>query len=174
MEIGRCIIAVVLIYFMFITKRTVLRVFGWAVAFFAIGMHLIAMWGSPSSGTEASRIINDLRALRGAVLTFHEEFKTWPLPGQEASLDAYTDRPMALAKPPRYAKVMLAVGSSDAYGPQELYVGVELIPDKNRTDGIRQNLKGSAINSGLLQQPISRDYYRSGLSVYMQVQLDKP
>jgi hypothetical protein len=172
----------VLLYFMFVTRRTVLRVFGWAVFLFPIGMYLInppssshsASDVSAKAGAETTKIINDLRALRGAAFMFHEEFKTWPLPGQEASLDAYIDRPMALAEPPRYAKVMLATVSGDADDLSELYVGVELIPERNGMEGIQQKLAGTANNSGLLQQPVSGDIYKSGPSVYMRVQLDRP
>jgi hypothetical protein len=168
-----CIIAIILIYFMFFTRRTVLRVFGWAVVSFIIaGIFLIAISSNNgATGMEATRIINDLRALRGATIMFHEEFKTWPLPGQEASLDAYCDRPMTLTERPIYAKVMLAAGSGDVNGPREFYVGVELIPEKNGMTGIQQKLARNARNTGLLQRPISRDYYISGLSVYMQVRI---
>jgi hypothetical protein len=172
----------VLLYFMFVTRRTVLRVFGWAVFLFPIGMYLINPPSSSHSGTnvramagaEATKIINDLRTLRGAAFLFHKEFKKWPLPGQEASLDVYIDRPMVLATPPRYARVMLAAGSGDSDDPREFYVGVELIPEKNGMKEIQQKLAGTALNSGLLQRPISGDIYKSGLSVYMLTKLDGP
>jgi hypothetical protein len=100
---------------------------------------------------------------------FYEEFETWPLPGQEASLDAYCDRPIALAEPPIYAKVMLADKSGDADGSPGYYIGVELIPEKNGTLDIQKKLAAKAYDTGLLQQPASGDIYKSGLSVYMRV-----
>jgi hypothetical protein len=73
---------------------------------------------------------------------------------------------------------MLAVGSGDANTNdiRELYVGVGLIPEKNGMTDIQQKLAGTALNSGLLQQPISGDIYRSGLSINMQVRIpvDEP
>jgi hypothetical protein len=98
---------------------------------------------------------------------FYEKVKTRPLSGQEASLDTYLDRPIVLAEPPRYAKVMLADKSDDADGPPELYIGVELIPEKNGTRNIQKKLTARAADTGILQQPASGDIYQSGLIVYM-------
>jgi hypothetical protein len=182
-----CVIVVIFIYFMFITRRTVLRVFGWAVALFITagillsGIFFIAMPSSSSRGAmhtnmdkEAYKIISDLRTLRGAASLFNNEFKTWPLPGQEASLDTYIDRPIVLAKRPRYAKVMLAAVSSDADDLSELYVGVELIPEENGMTEIQKKLERNARDAGLLQQPVSGDIYRSGLSIYMRAYFNEP
>ncbi|MDR1133718.1 MAG: hypothetical protein LBL05_06110 [Synergistaceae bacterium] len=119
-----------------------------------------------------ARIVNDLRGLSNAALLFYSEYKTWPLPGQEASLDAYLDRPIVLAEPPIYAKVMLADKSGDAGGMPELYIGVELIPEKNGTEDVQRVLSATANGTGLLQQPATHDIYsiyRSGLIVYIRI-----
>ncbi|MDR1133717.1 MAG: hypothetical protein LBL05_06105 [Synergistaceae bacterium] len=159
----------VLLYFMLITRRTVLRVFGWTAFFFAVVFIIIARPSSSNTGAESTKIINDLRNLRSAVLLFYGDLKTLPLPGQEASLDAYLDRPIVLANPPRHAKVMLVDKSDDADGPPELYIGVELIPQKNGGAGIQKKLAARADDAKLLQQPASGEIYQSGLIAYMQV-----
>jgi hypothetical protein len=168
----------VLHYLLFITRRTILRKFGRAAVFFAVGFIFIyprLRSRSPDSViysvVNSIEIINDMQTLIEATFLFHEDFKTWPLlPEQGASLDAYCYRRIVLVKPPRYAKVTLTHKSGDADGTQEHYIGVELIPKRNGTTGIQENLARNARNTGLLQQPISGDIYKSGLSVYMQLQ----
>jgi hypothetical protein len=118
---------------------------------------------------ERRKIVSDLRNLISAARMFHDEFETWPLPGQEASLDAFCDRPVVLPESPRYAQVTLVDSSGDADTSPELYVGVELIPEKNGTEDIQKSLAARAADTGLLQQPASGDRYRSGLSVYMRI-----
>jgi hypothetical protein len=164
----------VLHYLMFITRRTILRVFGRAAVFFAVGfifIYTMSRSRSPDSGINSTEIINDLLRLRSAAIMLYVDFKTWPLPGQEASLDRYCDRPIVLAKPFRYTKVMLIHKSGNADGTQEHYIGVELIPPKTKKGeaSIQRNLAAKATNAKLLQRPISGDIYTSGLSVYMQV-----
>jgi hypothetical protein len=158
-------------YFMFFTRRTVLRIFGWMVFLSMVGF--IAALGvlSRSSGSayNATDIINDLRNLRSAGLLFYADFGAYPSPGQEASLDVYLDRPIVSAERPRYAKVMLAEKSGDADRPRELYIGVELIPEKNGSKGPQQRLASRAAEIKLYQGPASGDIYKSGLSVYMRM-----
>jgi hypothetical protein len=167
--LGIIAIFCVLQYFMFFTRKTVLRIFGWVA--FTVGLTFIVLSETRSSdiGMNSIEIINDLRALKGAAYYFYLDFEAWPLPGQEASLDVYVDRPMTLTKYPKYARVMLAVGSGDANDSRKLYVGVELIPKSNGMKGIQKKLAGNAHNTKLLQQPVSGDIYTSGLSVYMRV-----
>jgi hypothetical protein len=162
----------VLIYFMFVTRRTILRIFGRIAALFALLFIFANCQGGSSAtdGAEATKIINDLRNLRSATLLFYEEFGTWPSPEQGASLDAYSDRPMVLAKPPRYAKVILAEKLGDANGPPELYIGVVLTPYFG-VKNIQEKLAKRASDSGLFQGPVSGDVYKSGLSVYMRIDI---
>jgi hypothetical protein len=163
---------VVLFEFMFVTRRTVLRIFGWTVSIFTIGfisIHAYIRASSGYTGMDAMKIVFDLQNLRSATLLFHKEFETWPLPGQEASLDAFCDRRTVLAVPPRFAKVTLADKPGDADSPPELYIGVELIPERNGTAGIQEYLARRARKVGILQQPASDGIYKSGLSVYMRV-----
>jgi hypothetical protein len=171
---GVIFILCVLHHFMFVTRRTVLRRLGWTAAFFAVISILVYInanprLSGPQEGAESTRIMNDLRNLRSAALSFHENFGTWPSPGQEASLDAYLDRPIALSVPPRYAKVMLPDKPGDDDGTPELYIGVELIPKINGAKGIQEKLAKRALESGLFQGPASGDIYKSGLSVYMRI-----
>jgi hypothetical protein len=63
---------------------------------------------------------------------------------------------------------MLVNKPSETGAPAELYIGVELFPVKIIKDGIQPALAKRAKERGLLQQPISGDVYKSGLSVYMQ------
>ncbi|MDR1133719.1 MAG: hypothetical protein LBL05_06115 [Synergistaceae bacterium] len=159
----------VLLHCMFVTRRRILRICGWTVSIFTIGVMLINIEASSRVRKEPTRIINDLRNLRSAAHMFFKEFETWPLPGQEASLDAFCGRPTVLAKPPRFAKVALIDKPPDADDTPELYIGVELIPQKNEATSIQEDLARRAKSVGLLQQPVSGDVYKSGLSVYMQV-----
>jgi hypothetical protein len=166
----------VLLYFMFVTKRTILRIFGWIVFFFAIRFTFIyinnntdARANSAYASMQATVTINDLRILRIVTHMFYKEFETWPLPGQEASLDTYLDRQTAFVMYPRYANVMLTGKSGDVDSTPELYIGVELIPEKNGTSDVQKKLAGKAVDAGLFQQPASDDIYKSGLSVYMRI-----
>jgi hypothetical protein len=157
-----------MIYFMFVTRRTVLRVLGWA-AFFSLGIFYVSM---PRQGgvSEHSMILNDLRALRSGALLFYSDFGTWPSPGQEASLDVYLDRPIIRAAHPRYARVTLVEKSGDANNKAEFYVGIERIPYiKKREAAIQKRLASVAERNGLLQQPVSGDIYKSGLNIYMRL-----
>jgi hypothetical protein len=159
---------VVLLYFMLVTRRTVLRIFGWTVFFFVSGFIFINVSAqSRSPIEELTGIVNDLQALRSAALLFYVDFGTWPLPGHEASLDVYCKRPFA--GNPRYAKMVLIDKSGDADGPPELYIGVELIPQESGAAYIQRHLASIAKKSRLLQQPVSGDIYKSGLSVYMRI-----
>jgi hypothetical protein len=124
-----------------------------------------------NANVEATKIINDLRYLKSATLLFYKELETWPLPGQETSLDAYSDIPIALLAERRgYAKVTLTDKSGDADGLPEIYIGVESISAKYGSSVAEQFLARKAGSVGLLQQPVSGDIYKSGLSVYMRIQ----
>jgi hypothetical protein len=164
----------VLNHFMFFTRRTILRVFGWTAIFFTVAFIFVfaALESRPSySGVNASDIVNDLRNLRGAALMFFADFEEWPLPGQEASLDAYCDRPIVLTKHPRYARVMVAVDdeSGDAGGQSTHYIGVELTPPNREADSRQKKLALDATHFGLFQSPRAGDIYKSGLNVYMRM-----
>ncbi|MDR1481099.1 MAG: hypothetical protein LBI74_00565 [Synergistaceae bacterium] len=167
------LIIVIIIYFMFGTRRTVLRVFGWAVFLFFFSLLILSVTQSDRPA-EPEDIINDLRSLKSASLLFYVDFGTWPSPGQETSLDAYLDRPMVLADPPRYSSVTLINGVRGSESQSELYVRVELILERYRNrsniwQGVQEYLARRANAAGLLQQPISSDVYKSGLNVYMRM-----
>jgi hypothetical protein len=168
----------VLIYFMFGTRRTILRIFGWIAAPFIVGFILINIHthvhtnhepNPTAARAETTKIINDMRNLRGAALEFHKEFEAWPLLGQDASLDAFCNPPILLREPLRYARVMLACKQGDTDGLNEFYIGVELIPQKNGAAIIQRYLAMHATDVGLLQQPTANGSYESGLNVYMRI-----
>jgi hypothetical protein len=171
-EFGIIAVIIVVLYFMFGTRRTILRIFGWTLGIFTIGFFFVHALSRPrplNANFETSKIINDLRNLRAAAHMFYDEFETWPLPGQEASIDAFGSHPIVLANPPRYARVMLTAKSCGADIPPERYIGVELIPEKNGAEDIQKTLARKAPDTGLLQQPVSSDIYKSGLGVYMRI-----
>jgi hypothetical protein len=165
-----------LIYLMFFTRKTVLRVCGWAV-YFMICFSIFWFMQDESSpaSSEATKIINDLSNLRGAVGLFRENHGRSPLPGEEASLDLYSDRPIVAAEPPRYAKVTLTGELSNDMGVSGQYVGVQLIPEKNGTSGIQKKMAARAKAKGLLELPSGDKKvspYESGLNVYMEIPLN--
>ena len=156
-------------YCMFFTRRTILRVFGWmiAIAIILTIFQISAPGGGAIDGAEAMKIVNDLRNLRGAAAMFREAHCRPPMPGDEASLDLYMDRPFITVESPRYARVMLS---------GERYVGVELRPESNGRKGILKKLASSAENIGLLGEVPSggktASLYKSGLNVYMEIPPD--
>jgi hypothetical protein len=168
-----------LIYFMFFTRRTVLRVFGWgwALLIFVYVCLSASNNSGAANGVEATKIVNDLRGLLGAVMFFQKDYDRLPLPGEEASLDLYMDRPLVTVERPRYAKVMLSGELSDDIGASRQFVGVELRPESNGGKNIQRKLSLNARSSGLLEKSTSDDKkmlpYRSGLNVYMEIRQGK-
>jgi hypothetical protein len=133
----------------------------------------IALRGRTSArdGSEIVKIINDLRNLKGAAGLFQIDIGRWPVPGEEASLDLYSYRPIVTGAPLRYANVMLSGEIYDSGGTSRQYVGVELMPQKNGTKNIQKKLAGIATNVGILQEIPSNDVppapYQSGLNIYI-------
>jgi hypothetical protein len=158
---------------MFTSRRTVVRLFGWGITFLILACIFLPLLsgGGATASADATKIINDLRNLRGAARMFRETHGRSPLPGEEASLDLYSDRPMV----PRYAKVTLTGELSDDMGASKQYVGVELTPEKNGTSGIQKKMAVRAKDTGLLElssgdQKVSP--YKSGLNVYVEIPLN--
>jgi hypothetical protein len=173
-----------LIHSMLTTRRTLLRMLGYVICS-AISIPFIVALFSPLFSprqrevnvyTEPTKIINDLRNLCSAARLFRQAHGRPPLPGEEASLDLYMDRPLTAVKSPRYAKVTLTGELSGDMGASRQYVGVELIPEKNGISEIQKKLATRATDTGLLGEALSGDKkaspYKSGLNVYMEILLD--
>jgi hypothetical protein len=163
---------------MFITRRTVLRVFGWTVfLFFVFFLRYNYITDrdeaiiKKNAKAECAKIVNELRALRGAALMFRIDHGRLPLPGEEASLDFYLDKPLVASQ--RYAKVMFSDGLSDDTAPFRLYVGVKLIPENNGRIEVQKELASAAEKVGILDEASSggkkTSPYKSGLNVYMEI-----
>ncbi|MDR0652958.1 MAG: hypothetical protein LBG12_06585 [Synergistaceae bacterium] len=64
------------LYLMFVTRRTVLRIFGWTMAIFAVGFFFIHINIQSnmvhSRAVEPVRIVNDLRNLKSAAHMFYD------------------------------------------------------------------------------------------------------
>jgi hypothetical protein len=71
-----------LLYCMFVTRRTVLRALGWTIFLLTI-LPLLMMLndGGATSSAQATRIIDDLRNLKSAAIMFQQDQGRWPLPG---------------------------------------------------------------------------------------------
>jgi hypothetical protein len=153
----------------------ILSVGGIILMFVCIIITLLLTPSSSYDRVDATRIVNDLRQLKGAAELFQRDIGRWPVPGEEASLDLYSDRPIAGANPPRYANVMLSGEIHNSDGTARQFAGVELIPEKTGTEGIQQAIarKTQKQHARLFQEIPSRDAppapYQSGLSVYMEI-----
>jgi hypothetical protein len=172
---GWLLLLFVLLYWMLVTRRTVLRVIGWvaATSLFILCLSASSHDSGVSYTAVSTMVINDLRNLRGAAFLFCGDHEIWPSPGQEASLDAYCDRPIVNASHARYARVTLYARPLGEAGSVDLYVGVELLPERNGAPEVQRKLARRARDSGIFQEPTSGGGelvpYESGLSVYMKI-----
>ena len=126
-----------------------------------------------SVDTSYRLIVSDLQKLTIAASRFYDEHKKWPSPGQAASLDEYSDRPIVNAAPSRYARVILLERPFGEVGSVDLFVGVELLPEGNGRWEVQRKLSHRTAYGRLLREPASDDNsplrYESGLNVYMKV-----
>jgi hypothetical protein len=162
------------------TRRTVLRILGYVICsaisipFIIFLVTVLSHPGGATAGAEATKIINDLRRLRGAAISFREDHGRPPLPGEEASLDLYMDRTLVTVERPEYAKVTLIGGLSGDIGYPRQYVGVELRPKIGKKE-IQRKLAQKAVDVGILGEVPSdgeeMPLYKSGLNVYMEIPL---
>jgi hypothetical protein len=143
---------------------------------FVIVVAVIIAFLTPESELDASmagHVIRDLRSLKSAAQMFYSDHEAWPSPGQEASLDAYCERPIANENPSRYASVTLDERPFGEVGSVDRYVGVELLPKRNGAREVQRILARKAKDSGIFQEPTSGGGelvpYESGLSVYMKI-----
>ncbi|MDR3164740.1 MAG: hypothetical protein LBU13_04105 [Synergistaceae bacterium] len=120
-----------------------------------------------ADGAEATRIINDLRILKSAALTYYGDNLEWPTQADVKELDKYTDRP--IVSDDRYEQVMIGGEYEDGSGVKRTNIGVKLRPEYNGAPGIREELAGKAEDTGLLESADSSVNFYSGssLEVYM-------
>jgi general secretion pathway protein G len=120
------------------------------------GMMMLAT-GAATDGAEATRVINDLRAVKGASLMFFVDHNKWPdevvgngqygsISPFAKSLDTYLDRPLVGATNARYADY--TIGSGDLDGTERAFLGLTLT-NINGKAGIKKKLAATAENSGL-------------------------
>jgi prepilin-type N-terminal cleavage/methylation domain-containing protein len=131
------------------------------------GMMMLAT-GAATDGAEATKVINDLRSIKGATMLFFLDEGAWPdealqitaqtaYPAAHAlavSFDRYTDRPLLGGAAPRYAAFNLASGELTAGGATTVraFVGLTLV-NNTAKPGVRQKIEGSAQNSGVYGTP---------------------
>ncbi|MDR1137579.1 MAG: hypothetical protein LBK91_04580 [Synergistaceae bacterium] len=124
--------------------------------------------GSISGGaSDATRIINDLRNLKGSALMYYVDENEWPPAGYiegdlAKSIDRYMDRPWISAN--RYERVW--VKSENVDGKEVFVIGVTL-KDDDTDESIRKLLAGSAEERGLLSDP--KTVYTDGADVGMRI-----
>ncbi|MDR1509727.1 MAG: type II secretion system GspH family protein [Synergistaceae bacterium] len=129
------------------------------------GMMMLAT-GSATDGAEATKVINDLRNLKGAALMFYMDTNRWPAAGDPTadgtSLDRYMDRSFIITNP-RYAAVWVV--SDEVDGIERALIGVTLTGN-NAKSGVQQKLAGNAMQSGLFSGP-GTSYAAGGLRIGM-------
>lgn len=118
------------------------------------GMMLLAT-GSATDSATATKIINDLRAMKSAsLLLYMEENQSWDFAKDgdanfKKSLDMLMDRPL-FTDSKQYKDLKIAEGQAiagDQNNKRDL-IGVELESDY-ATAGVREKLKGNAAKAGL-------------------------
>jgi general secretion pathway protein G len=138
------------------------------------GMTLISTEPAIESA-EATKVINDLRSLKGAALLYYVDYGRWPTDAQKASLDSYMDRQvislvMAGDSNRRYDSISIGANYKDApTGAERANIGVTLMPAGNGTEGVRKKLESRALQSGLLRGATNGSdiYTASGMEVWV-------
>jgi general secretion pathway protein G len=126
------------------------------------GMMMLAT-GSATDGAEATKVINDLRNLKGASLMFFVDENRWPTAtaADASSLDTYMDRAF-LASGTRYGSLL--VTETSISGVTRNIIGLTLNASVHR-EGVQKKLAGSAQNSGLWNA--TGGVYTGGNDIYM-------
>jgi general secretion pathway protein G len=118
------------------------------------GMMMLAS-GSATDSAEATRVINDLRNLKAAMLLYYADNGKWPpttdlVVTTPESLDQYMDRPLTLEGPDaRYTKVYLVLDFYYSGKIMPNVTGFEMNTDIIKT-GIQNKLKAKAKEVGLI------------------------
>ena len=122
------------------------------------GMMLLAT-GSATDSAEATKVINDLRAVKSATLLYMADNNSWPAASVGTALDLYLDRPFDTA---RYTD--LRVVSGDTTGEREL-IGFTLAGNTVNKAGVRNKIQSKAAESGIFA--IGGVSYTGGSDVFM-------
>lgn len=126
------------------------------------GMMLLAT-GSALDNANATKIINDVRSLKGAALLFYIDNNEWPEPGAHdgddtaASLERYMDRRIDTKK-------YTAIYVTDANENHRFYIGY-IVADPPLTSGVEKKLISKATDSGLVKMDFAK--YDGGPAVLM-------
>jgi prepilin-type N-terminal cleavage/methylation domain-containing protein len=130
------------------------------------GMVLLAT-GMSMDGTEAAKIIGELRNLKSAAILYYADHARWPANADVPSLDNYTDRPIYAADPPRYAHITIGTPYADSTGRERINMGVGLFADGNGKPGIRKKLAEKSHAVGLLGSASDTAPYAGGADVFI-------
>jgi general secretion pathway protein G len=137
------------------------------------GMMMLAT-GSATDGAEATKVINDLRNLKGAALMFFMDENQWPATSSAAgSLDKYMDRAFAAdTSSTRRYDGLLVTSANITVGTEteaRSFIGLVLRTDATHREGVQKKLAGSAVNSGLwsINGAAARQYTAPGANIYM-------
>ena len=132
------------------------------------GMLLLAT-GSATDSADATKIINDLRNLKGATMMYYVDNNVWPAVGtydesapESASLDAYLDRPY-LTNEDVVDEWVIEEGT--VKGQTREFIGVTLTHDVQA--GVVRKLAAKAKTSGVFDEADGEGWYESGNTVYM-------
>jgi prepilin-type N-terminal cleavage/methylation domain-containing protein len=133
------------------------------------GMMMLA-FASSTAIAESSKVINDIRNLKGAAFLFWEDERSWPPDGNYAtgggapllaSLDQYIDRAFLTVVNSRYRELIVKTVNDPATGAQRGIIGVKLRTGEGEphTPNILAKLEGSARNINLLKD--DGTYYKA-------------
>jgi general secretion pathway protein G len=131
------------------------------------GMMLLAT-GMSLDGTEATKIVGDLRSLKSAAVLFYVDHMEWPTNADIPSLDNYADRPIFAAVPPRYSYISIGTHYVDAAGRERVNLGIGLFADGNGSPGIQKKLATKARETGILgSESDAAALYTGGADVFI-------
>jgi hypothetical protein len=125
------------------------------------GMMMLAL-ASATSVAESTKIINDIRNLKGAAFLFFEDERSWPPDGNYAtgggaplltSLDRYTDRAFLTIVNSRYAELIIKTVPDPASGSPRGIIGMKLRTGEHEphSPSVLKKLEGSARAVNLLK-----------------------
>jgi hypothetical protein len=171
------ILLLALFYLCVFCRNKLLRYLGWAIYIsLLLIIHIIFIMLGNTGGTdwaEATKIINDLRNLKSAYNLYERENSRWLAPGEEISLDQYTDRRIVSTDRPWYRRVEISGEIPDETGTASQYIGVELDTKRNGTKGIKKKLAQKAVDAGIYDavpgEAETPAPYSSGDTVWMRV-----
>ena len=118
------------------------------------GMMLLAT-GSATDSAEATRVINDLRGLKGAALLYYGDFMVWPSGNLVLALAPYFDRPFDTV---RYTDLR-------EYTINPTFIGFTLHSSAVTKQGVRNKLVAREVEAGLFDE--NGRPYTGGLHIFM-------